>query len=481
MRIGWLLLFISFSSYSWDGCPGGVSLGYVTMATPLPVCLKYENSSKGGCIVKCQDVCVEMPLANTKGPVFTNGDACSISSGNPEGSGDGSGDGDGGPDAPGSGNSGSTAFPGWYNFEPVIGDSTGTSVSGTVAKLNKNLGKALGNLAGSSSTISRQVNEILGEAHRQTNASEGAVELLKEIREYNKLINSHTEGENLYSSRNEARMEEVLIHLRKMADSKGDTPPDGGIDDDELGKNYWDYKFNLLYGKLDEMNKGGLNSIQMLLGQMQDPIFGIEGALGANGMAGNINAMRATLEQISGKVGGSSGNTTGGTSGGSDLSSGYLKELIEVTGYMSEDVHSIKSALEGSGGNGNGEGQGEGSGIDYNQMPGSGDNPLAVQGGKYNSACQGKDCFFDVPAMQKKLDDANKSLTDKYTTISSDVQKVFTFSLSGSADPMECLDLFSHQGKTYSVCPPTGDYWQTLAAIMMFVFYFIALMIIFKR
>ncbi|WP_447836296.1 hypothetical protein, partial [Aeromonas salmonicida] len=71
VRIGWLLLFISFSSYSWDGCPGGVSLGYVTMATPLPVCLKYENSSKGGCIVKCQDVCVEMPLANTKGPVFT--------------------------------------------------------------------------------------------------------------------------------------------------------------------------------------------------------------------------------------------------------------------------------------------------------------------------------------------------------------------------------------------------------------------------
>lgn len=163
-----------------------------------------------------------------------------------------------------------------------------------------------------------------------------------------------------------------------------------------------------------------------------------------------------------------------------------LPDLRNNSIEMNRNIKAIAEILKGNGGaggdgSGSGSGDGEGSDIDYSKMPGSGDNPLAVQGSKYNSACQGKDCFFDVPAMQKKLDDANKSLTDKYTTISSDVQKVFTFSLSGSADPMECLDLFSHQGKTYSVCPPTGDYWQTLAAIMMFVFYFIALMIIFKR
>lgn len=478
MRIGWLLLFISFSSYSWDGCPGSVSLGYVTMATPLPVCLKYENSSKGGCIVKCQGVCVEMPLANSKGPVFTNGEACSISSGNPEGSGDGSGDGDGGPDAPGSGNSGSTAFPGWYNFEPVIGDSTGTSVSGTIAKLNKNLGLALGSLVSDSDRLYDRVNSIESLARRETNASEGAVELLKEIREYGKLINSHTEGENLYSSRNEARMEEFLIHLRKMANSKGDTPPDGGVDDGELGKDYWDYKFNLLYGKMDEMNKGGLKSIQMLLGQMQTPIFGIEGALGANGMAGNINAMRSTLEQISGKVGGSSGNTTGGTSGGSDLSSSYLKELIEVTGYMSEDVHSIKNALDGSGGSGEGE---QGGNIDYNQMPGSGDNPLQVAGGHYQSSCQGQACFFDVAAVSKQYEQRQGELKDKFQQVRKESESLFKYNLSGAAETPKCFDLFSYNGKEYSVCPDSGEFWEIMAAVLMFIFYFVAFMILARR
>ncbi|PKQ79584.1 hypothetical protein CF113_14185 [Aeromonas veronii] len=83
--------------------------------------------------------------------------------------------------------------------------------------------------------------------------------------------------------------------------------------------------------------------------------------------------------------------------------------------------------------------------------------------------------------MDKKLADTNKSLTDKYASIAEDVKQVFSFSLTGSADPMECLDLFTHQGKEYTICPPSGDYWKTLAALMMFIFYFVALMIIFKR
>lgn len=472
MRIGWLLLFISFSSYSWDGCPDGVSLGYVTMATPIPICLKYENSFKGGCIVKCQGICVELPLANTKGPVFTNGEACSISSGNPEGSGDGSGDGDGGPDAPGSGNSGSTAFPGWYNFEPVVGDATGTSVSGAVAKLNKNLGKALGNLAGSSSTISRQVNEILGEAHRQTNASEQAVSVLGEIREYNKKISNNTEGANLYLSRMERNQEVANIQLKKLAESSGGIGSGSSGGEPGLGEAFWNNKFGELFGKFDRAYYGAQVNVSNNTGSMLSHVASINGALGINGMAGQIKQMNESMQHLASVMSG--GATDGGSPGSSDQSTQYLKEMNEVMGYMTNDVHAIKSALtDGSGG--------DSEGVDYSRMPGADGNPLSVQEGKYSSSCQGKDCFFDVPAMQKKLDDANKSLTDKYTTISSDVQKVFTFSLSGSSDPMECLDLFSHQGKTYSVCPPTGDYWQTLAAIMMFVFYFIALMIIFRR
>ncbi|TNI90365.1 hypothetical protein CF120_12760 [Aeromonas allosaccharophila] len=79
------------------------------------------------------------------------------------------------------------------------------------------------------------------------------------------------------------------------------------------------------------------------------------------------------------------------------------------------------------------------------------------------------------------MEETNNALTNQYRAISEDVKQVFSFNLTGSADPMECLDLFTHQGKEYTVCPPSGDYWKTLAALMMFIFYFVALMIIFKR
>jgi hypothetical protein len=148
---------------------------------------------------------------------------------------------------------------------------------------------------------------------------------------------------------------------------------------------------------------------------------------------------------------------------------------------MSYFVKQISGKLDNIGsGSGSGSGSG-GQGVDYSKMPGSSGNPLSVGGSSYNSACSGENCFFDVPAMDKKLADTNKSLTDKYASIAEDVKQVFSFSLTGSADPMECLDLFTHQGKEYTICPPSGDYWKTLAALMMFIFYFVALMIIFKR
>ena len=79
MRIGWLLLFFPSLAFAIAGCPVGVQLGSVTMATPLPVCLKFEGSQLGGCLVDCKGVCVELPLNNTKGPVETTGVACKLS------------------------------------------------------------------------------------------------------------------------------------------------------------------------------------------------------------------------------------------------------------------------------------------------------------------------------------------------------------------------------------------------------------------
>ncbi|TNJ24580.1 hypothetical protein CF111_07965 [Aeromonas sobria] len=106
---------------------------------------------------------------------------------------------------------------------------------------------------------------------------------------------------------------------------------------------------------------------------------------------------------------------------------------------------------------------------------------MSVKSSSYKSACAGEDCFFDVAAMEKKLADANKAVSDKHAEIAEEVKEIFDFSLSGSAGPMECFDLFSYGGKDYKVCPSAKDFWQTLAGLMLFIFYFIALMIIFKR
>ncbi|TNJ14726.1 hypothetical protein CF111_20820 [Aeromonas sobria] len=106
---------------------------------------------------------------------------------------------------------------------------------------------------------------------------------------------------------------------------------------------------------------------------------------------------------------------------------------------------------------------------------------MSVKSSSYTSACAGEDCFFDVAGIQKQLDAANDSLKEKYSDIGNEVKEVFNFQLSGSAGVIDCFDLFSYAGKEYRVCPPSKDYWQTLAALMMFIFYFMALMLIFKR
>lgn len=463
MRIGLFLLLFPSLAFAIDGCPVGVQLGNVTMATSLPVCLKFEASKLGGCLVDCKSVCVELPLANTRGPVETTGSSCSWSDSN----GSGNGDADGSGNTPGEGdNSGNGGLPkDWDFFNPVIGDATGTSVSSSIAKLNKNLGKHIGLFSENTDRIYQRVNEISGLSQRTTNATESAKQLLTEISEFNRVENSRQEGMQLVASRSEQYLEQIA---KNTAGGTGETG-DGSQSNIE---SFLKPKFDELFGKFDRAYYGAQANVSNNTGSMLSHVASINGALGINGMAGQIKQMNESMQHLASVMSG--GATGGGSPGSSDQSTQYLKEMNEVMGYMTDDVHAIKSALtDGSGGGSEG--------VDYSKMPGADGNPLSVQEGKYSSSCQGKDCFFDVPAMQKKLDDANKSLTDKYTAISGDVQKVFTFSLTGSADPMECLDLFSHQGKAYSVCPPTGAYWQTLAAIMMFVFYFIALMIIFKR
>ncbi|MBL0666298.1 hypothetical protein JD488_06260 [Aeromonas jandaei] len=416
-------------------------MGNVTIATPLPVCVKFDGVKLGGCFVNCKGVCVELPLANSKGPVETTGEVCNIGGG---------GDGDGDKGGSGGGTPDPESKPKWNYFEPSQGDATGTSVSSAIAKLNRNLGDSFRSIdAGlelGKMEYSR-INEISGDTTRIVNASEAAQQALKEISEYNRIAGHRLEGLELYISRIGQKMEESNIHLKKIAD-KGDDSGSGGS------------------------SGGDTSGIDRELKQFHQNMFGPDFAqnnIGAN-MYGLLNGYSYDISSIKEKM-----HTLN-----SNVDNLYWKTMPDLRNNSIEMNKSLKSIADAMK-NGTGSGGGDGKGIDYSQMPGSDGNPLSVKRGQYNSKCEGGDCFFDVSGIKKELDKANKSLSDKHGDIAKEVKDIFSFNLSGSADVMDCFELFSYSGKTYQVCPPSQNYWQTLAALMMFIFYFIALMVIFKR
>ncbi|MGL6632468.1 hypothetical protein ACSZOF_02790 [Aeromonas veronii] len=478
VRIGWLLLLFPSLAFAIAGCPVGVQLGSVTMATPLPVCLKFEGSDLGGCQVNCKGVCVELPLNNTKGPVETTGSACKLSD-----NGSGNGDSDGSGNTPDEGGSGTKPIDGWLNFEPVIGDATGTSVSGAVAKLNKNLGVAMRHLVEKNGSDSANLNTI---AHAAESVSRDMKTALYHLeRTANETFYSKNTLMDIMGRINTSN--DYLEKLSKLDSSSGAASGATGTGGN-LSKDFEDK----LFGTLDSMRYGSLNNIDFKMSDVKGHLAAIEGALGRNGMAGNVYAIRQLMEQMS--SGSSGGGSTGGGSTGGSTGSPNQEQLFNMLEAINDNISRTGGTTANNSGDllqafyelqrqlASGE-AGGGSGVDYSKMPGSSSNPLYVGSASYKSQrCEGgADCFFDLPSINKKLEEANDSLTNKYQAISEDVKQVFAFNLTGSADPMECLELFTHQGKEYTVCPPSGDYWKTLAALMMFIFYFVALMIIFKR
>ncbi|WP_429018393.1 hypothetical protein [Aeromonas allosaccharophila] len=441
MRIGWLLLLFPSLAFAIAGCPVGVQLGSVTMATPLPVCLKFEGSQLGGCLVDCKGVCVELPLANTKGPVETTGNACNWTE-----NGSGNGDSDGSGNTPGEGTSGTKPIDGWLNFEPVIGDATGTSVSGAVAKLNKNLGVAL--------------RQVVDSANRDSNN-----------------INSITHSAESFSR----DMKTALYQLDKMATDTFQTQNTTSL---MLGRlNTSNEYLQSINAKLDNLSPGSSGGGSTGGSSPFDASMAKALVQNSYGINANTTSIHNDLSPLSGQLSGimnMQGEVIRSVNGVGGNISSALNGLSQNRPWGGREFSMLMDKLDGLGGGSSGSG-GEGSSIDYSKMPGSSSNPLSVGDADYKSACSGDDCFFDVPGMEKKLAETNKSLADKYTSITEDVKQVFSFNLTGSADPMECLDLFTHQGKEYTVCPPSGDYWKTLAALMLFIFYFVALMIIFKR
>lgn len=428
MRFLWLIsLFFPSLVFAAYGCPEGYNSGMVTMSTNLPICVKYGASQLGGCEVNCKGVCVQYPLKDSQGPVYTTGVACKPSDGG------GGGKPDPDPENPDPENpdpenpeGGGKPNPNWNFFEAPTGDVNGTSISDSIAKLNRNLGLTVG--SGLNGMTYNRVNEIKGDTNRIVNASEAAQQSLKEISEYNRVANHKLEGMELIASRSEN-------YLEQIAKKGGGDSGSGGSSDMEA---FLKPKFDELFGKFDRDYYGAQMNVSNNTGSMLSHVAGIHGALGMNGMAGQIK-------------------------------------------QMNESMQHLADVMINGAGSGGGSGGGDGKGIDYSKMPGSDGNPLSVKRGQYNSKCEGGDCFFDVAGINKELEKANKSLTDKHADIAKEVKDIFSFSLSGSAEVMDCFELFSYGGKTYQVCPPSQDYWQSLAALMMFIFYFIALMVIFKR
>ncbi|MFM4712184.1 hypothetical protein ACEUEC_12690 [Aeromonas veronii] len=475
MRLGWLLLLFPSAAFAIAGCPVGVQLGNVTLATPLPACLKFESSELGGCEVNCVGVCIDRPLLNQRGPVETTGTACKFT-----GYGSGNGDSDGSGNTPDEGPSGTKPIAGWLDFEPVIGDATGTSVSGAVAKLNKNLGVALRQVVESTKSDTANLNSIAHNAESFSRDMKDALYHIKQSSSQLSQVNGNLGGVAAALSTTRDYLQSIDVKLSNLGSgSSGGVP--SSVASDVAG--------------ISSMMGASLNMMSSLQGNTS----GLNNKL--DDISGNTKAtsyfakdMKDSLKNIERSLGGGSGSGSGSDGSSSAWTSSDVASLVEssaTTANQSEQqkyvLQDMRTALEimaeklGNGGDGSGDGNGSGSSIDYSKLPGSSDNPLSVKEAKYSSYCSGENCFFDIAATQKTLDDAKKSLSDKQSDISKEVQDIFAFQLSGSAGVIDCFDLFSHNGKNYQVCPPSKEYWATLAAMMMFIFYFIALLVIFRR
>ncbi len=203
----------------------------------------------------------------------------------------------------------------------------------------------------------------------------------------------------------------------------------GSDGDNGLGKPYWDSKLGEMFGRMDRDYYGGTTNIDRSTSNTAKYAAEMASQLGNNG----------------------------------------------VNGHLMD----IKEALK-SGGGSSGEG---GQDIDYSKMPGSAQNPLHVAGSEYTSQlCKdGAHCFFDLETINKQFQERKDQLKNTHDGIKDDMVDMFQYSLSGSAAVPKCFDMFSMFGRSYSVCPEVEGYWEMIAAIMMFIFYFLALMIVAKR
>ena len=426
MRVLYLLFLVPLGAFA--SCPAGLHLQNVPIGTAMPYCVKWESSTQGGCEVACPGVCVEIPATGTMGPIYSSGVECSMG-----GDGDGGGDTGGSPGGDGSLPGDTDNIAGWQYFNHYGYETVGY----TLSKINTNLGKQLAGVNSRLSDLRDFSNQIAGNTFKTQLELSGVNDKLNEALPYIKETSGRIEGTNLYLSRMEADFDLANAQLKKIADN---------------------------IGSLDGGGSGGSSGDTKALVSMMGSAMGMWAST-----QGNTYSTNDTLGYVNRELGAFR-----------DQSTTIAREQLGLQNNIAENLSDIEGILRDSHAGGGG---GTGSEMDYSKIPGAAGNPLQVAGSSYESnLCQeGDNCAFNLGKINKQYDDKKAELKDKYGAIKDEVSQVFKFEFSGSASAPKCFDMFSIFGKSYQVCPNAGEYWVTLAALMMFIFYFIALMIVARR
>lgn len=423
MRVLYLLFLLPLGAFA--SCPAGIQLSNVPISTALPYCVKWESSTLGGCAVDCKGVCVEFPANGTKGPMETTGGECELGGGDPGGGDTGGGDTGGAP----------YYYPFKNQISPIgVGGQYQEATTAALKQIDEDLRWTAIKLYGQ------------GEESLATFKDFG-----RDLRKVTDALTTQINGSEQVGLINN----QMLSTLNRSED--------------------WIQELTLCVTRPLDYNCGHL-----------------AGSGGGSSSSEDTAAIKGMMQTAMGWWGGTPGNLTSISGQLTGISNSvapmfpmlehFNKQQTSLQTQMAGDLAAIKNALEsgqGSGGSGN-EG---GTDIDYSQMPGSGSNPLHVAGSEYNSTlCSGDaSCAFDLEQITKKYDEEKEALKSQYLAIKGEMADIFRFDFYGSASVPKCFDMFSLFGNDYQVCPNVGGYWEILLALMLFIFYFIAFMIVAKR
>lgn len=412
----------------------------------MPYCVKWESSTLGGCQVVCPGVCVETPSTGTMGPIQSNGVECTVGTGTGTG-GDG-GDTGGSPGGDGSLPGDTDNIAGWQYFNHYGYQTVGH----TLSKINTNLGKQLTGVNSRLSDFKHYSNQITDNTFKTQLGLSGVNDKLNEALTYIRETPGRIEGTNLYLSRIEADFDLANLQLKKIADSMGSS---GGNS-----------------GAVSTVDLSAIKGDVASLKAMQQSSMSIIGSI-----LGNTGSMDSNLRNMSGHLGSIDGTLGSMNSTSSSQLGGMQNSLAAIKGMTQQALNS------GWGNSGGGQGGSGDFNIDYSQMPGSSSNPLHVAKAEYESPlCSGDaSCAFDLEQITKVYGEHKEALKSQYISIKNEMTDMFKYQFYGSASAPKCFDMFSIFGKDYQVCPDSDGYWDFLAALMMFIFYFTAFIILTRR